>query len=122
MKKILIADDSQTMRVFIKIFMKHLSGVRVTEASDGFDAIEKIRHEDFDLIITDINMPHMDGLQLIRNIRGMGLATPIIVLSTRGEETDVEKGLSLGANDYMTKPISGHRFASTVMNYIGTAV
>ena len=122
MKKILLADDSETMRLFIRIFMRNLSDVRVTEAADGFDAIEKIRKEDFDLIITDINMPHMDGLQLIRSIRGMGLATPIIVLSTRGEETEIEKGLSLGANDYMTKPISGHRFTSTVMTYIGTAV
>ena len=122
MKKILLADDSQTMRLFIKLFIKNLSGVRVTEAADGCDAIEKIREEEFDLIITDINMPHMDGLQLIRDIRGMGLATPIIVLSTRGEENDIEKGLSLGANDYMTKPISGRRFTSAVMTYIGTTV
>lgn len=121
MKKILIADDSQTMRVFIKIFMKKLAGVRVTEATDGFDAIEKIKNEDFDLIITDINMPRMDGLQLIGSIRGMGIETPIIILSTRGEERDVEKGLSLGANDYVTKPITGHTFTSTVMNYISTA-
>jgi DNA-binding response OmpR family regulator len=121
MKKILIADDSQTMRLYMKMFMKGLAGVRVTEASDGFDAIEKIKSEDFDLIITDINMPHMDGLQLIRAVRGLGFSTPIIILTTRGDEADVEKGLSLGANDYMTKPVTGRRFTNTVMNFLDAA-
>ncbi len=121
MKKILIADDSQTMRIYIKLFIKKLSGVGVAEASDGVDAIEKIRSEQFDLIITDINMPRMDGLQLIRSIRGMGLDVPIIILTTRGEENDVEKGLSLGANDYVVKPITGHRLTTTIESFLRAA-
>jgi len=122
MKKILITDDSSIMRLFVRMIMRNLGGVSLTEALDGQDAIEKIKKDHFDLIITDINMPRMNGLQLIENIRVMGLEIPIIILTIRGEEKDVEKGLSFGANDYVTKPISIHTFTNIIMNYVNTAV
>ncbi len=120
MKKILIVEDSATMRLFIRMFLRGLQEVTLTEARDGIDALEKINKENFDLIITDLNMPRLDGLQLIEKIRGlMGLKMPIIILTTRGEKTDVEKGLSLGADNYVTKPIIGPALTNLVMNYIG---
>lgn len=121
MKKILIADDSSTMRLFVRMFMRNLSGVSLTEASDGFDALEKIKGESFDLIITDINMPRMDGLQLIENIRTLGLEIPIVILTTCGEDKDVETGLRLGANDYVTKPVTRHNFTNIIANYVDSA-
>ena len=122
MKKIIIAEDSTTMRLLIKMCLRKIHGVSVTESSDGLDAIEKIRKEHFDLLITDLQMPNMDGLKLIENIRLMGLRIPIIILTTHGEETEVEKGLMLGANDYLTKPISGSKFNTLIHSYMDIAV
>lgn len=121
MKKILVAEDSSTMRLFVRMSMRHLSGISITEASDGLDAIERIREQRFDLIITDINMPRMDGLQLIENVRMMGLSTPIIILTTLGEEVDRERGIKLGANSYVTKPIIGAQLSNLVTNYVNLA-
>src|SRR5574340_282546 len=117
MKKIIIAEDSSTMRLFLRLYLKKLPGISIIESPDGLDAIEKIKKERFDLLVTDLQMPNMDGLTLIERIRQMGLQLPIIILTTLGEERDVEKGLSLGANDYITKPVSGHKFNTLVQNY-----
>lgn len=122
MKKIIIADDSATMRLLIRMCLRGFHGIDITESSDGLDAIEKIRKEHFDLLITDLNMPNMDGLTLIENIRLMGLQIPIIILTTCGEEIEVKKGLMLGANDYLTKPISGYKFNALVQDYMDSAV
>jgi two-component system chemotaxis response regulator CheY len=120
MKNVLIIDDSATMRLFMKMFLKGLHGVRITEAMDGLDGLEKIGRERFDLIITDVNMPRLDGLGLIEELRGKRkLNVPIVILSTRGEEKHVERGISLGANSYITKPISGTMLANVVTRYVG---
>lgn len=107
-KKILIVDDSRTVRQLLKlILMKHLPCF-ITEACDGQQAIGILHQENFDLLITDINMPNMNGLSLISRIRGdLDLKIPIIIVSTMGGETDRDTGLELGANSYVTKPIKG---------------
>ena len=123
MKKILVVEDSSTMRLFIRMFLRSISDVRITEATDGLDGLEKLGKESFDLVITDVNMPRLDGLQLIERIRGsLGLKMPIIILTTRGEKENVEKGISLGANNYVTKPIVGPTLTNLVMDYIQVAV
>ncbi|MDO9287478.1 MAG: response regulator [Thermodesulfovibrionales bacterium] len=123
MKKILVVEDSSTMRLFIRMFLRSISDVRITEATDGQDGLEKLGKESFDLVITDVNMPRLDGLQLIERIRGsLGLKMPIIILTTRGEKENVEKGISLGANNYVTKPIVGPTLTNLVMDYIQVAV
>jgi two-component system chemotaxis response regulator CheY len=122
MKKIIIADDSATMRLLIRMCLRDVHGIDITESSDGLEAMEKIRNEHFDLLITDLNMPHMDGLKLIENVRLMGLHMPIIILTTHGDETEIKKGLMLGANDYLTKPISGYRFNALIHNYVDSVV
>ena len=118
MKKILFVDDSSIMRLFARMSTRSIQGISVTEAQDGVEAVEKIEKETFDLIITDINMPKMDGLQLIRHVRTMGLKFPIIILTTLGEEKDVERGMELGADDYMTKPITVHKFTDIISTYM----
>lgn len=121
MKKIIIAEDSPTMRLYIRMFLRKIHGISVTEAANGIEALEKLKNEEFDLLITDLNMPNMGGLKLIEHVRTMGLTVPIIILTTSGEEKDVERGLELGANDYVTKPIAGPTLTNLVMNYVMAA-
>lgn len=121
MKKILFVDDSSIMRLFARMSTRNIHGISITEARDGLEAVEKIREELFDLIITDINMPNMDGLQLIRHVRMMGLSIPIIILTTLGEEQDVARGMGLGADDYVTKPITGPILTNLIMNFVMAA-
>ena len=118
MKKILFADDSSIMRLFARMSTRSLHEISLTEAQDGLDALEKIGKEMFDLLITDINMPNMDGLQLIQHVRMMGLRIPIIILTTLGEERDVARGMNLGANDYVTKPISTNKLTHIISNFM----
>lgn len=118
MKKILFADDSSIMRLFARMSTRNIHGISLTEAQDGLDAVEKIRKEMFDLIITDINMPNMDGLQLIRHVRMTGQRIPIIILTTLGEEQDVARGMDLGADDYVTKPISAHKLTNIISRFM----
>jgi len=118
MKKILFADDSSIMRLFARISTRGMPEVMLTEAFDGLDAVEKIKEEMFDLIITDINMPNMDGLQLIKQVRMMGLRIPIVILTTLGEEQNVARAMDLGANDYVTKPVSAHKLTHIISHFM----
>jgi two-component system, chemotaxis family, chemotaxis protein CheY len=109
--KVLIVEDSPTMRQLIAFALKRLRGISIVEASDGVDGLKKLSAEKFDLIFTDINMPIMDGLKLVslvRNDAGYKL-TPIVVITTEGAQEDRERALALGANDYITKPIQANR-------------
>lgn len=117
--RVLIVDDSRAVRQLLKLVIgKHLH-VKITEAEDGVDAIEKISTDGFDLVITDINMPRMDGLALVRELRrGMGKKIPIIIITTMGKEADRDAGLDLGANSYITKPINGTQLVRTVSSLI----
>jgi two-component system chemotaxis response regulator CheY len=117
-KKILVVDDSATMRMLICMTLKKMM-IPATEAVNGHDAINKLQEQDYDLVITDIMMPVMDGLQLINNIRStMNKKTPIIIISTKGMEKDRDLGLSLGANDYIVKPIKGHELTEVIVKFL----
>ena len=109
--KILIVEDSPTMRQLISFALKRLPGVRIVEANDGVDGLKKLSMEKFDLILTDINMPIMDGLKLVSLVRNDAnyRSTPIVVITTEGAQEDRERALALGANDYITKPIQANR-------------
>ena len=99
------------MRQLIAFALKRLQGVRIVEASDGVDGLKKLSSERFDLILTDINMPIMDGLKLVSLVRNDAnyRTTPIVVITTEGAQEDRERALALGANDYITKPIQANR-------------
>ncbi len=119
-KRILVVDDSQTMRMFIIFHLiKMLPGVQLMDAVNGLDAIEKLNHHDVDLILTDMNMPEMDGAGVIRAVRQVFKKdTPIIVITSKGEIRDRERGLALGANGYLTKPLNILEFRETILKYL----
>lgn len=119
-KKVLVVDDSQTMRLFVLFHLiKLLPGVQLIEAVNGMDAIEKLNRQDVDLILTDMNMPELDGAGVIRAVRQVFKKdTPIIVITTKGEYQDRERGLALGANGYLTKPLNILEFREQVLKYL----
>lgn len=103
----LIVEDSPTMRQLIGLALRRVHGLTVVEAADGVDGLKKISGERFDIIFTDINMPIMDGLKLVSLLRADPAyrETPIVIITTEGATEDRDRALSLGANDYITKPI-----------------
>ncbi len=102
--KILIVDDEQLIRDVIKEYAI-LENYLVDEADDGLKALEKVRHNDYDVIIMDIMMPKMDGYKTVEEIKKIK-DIPFIMLSARAEEYDKLYGFKLGIDDYMTKPFS----------------
>ncbi len=105
--KVLVVEDSPTMRQLIVFALKRIRGLTIVEANDGVDGLKKLSSDKFDLIFTDINMPIMDGLKLVslaRNDPGYK-AVPIVIITTEGANEDRERALAIGANDYITKPI-----------------
>jgi len=119
-KTVLIADDSMSVRKFIMLALK-LQGVRVISAVDGMDALEKTTKEKIDLLITDLNMPNMDGYTLIKNLRNTQEYNdlPIIILSSLSKDTDVQAGMDAGANSYLIKPFNAKRLQYEVSKYLG---
>ncbi len=114
--EILVVEDSPTMRQLIVFALKRLKDVNVTEASDGVDGLKKLSNKQFHLMIADINMPIMDGLKLVSLVRQDPKYNdmPIIIVTTEGADEDRKKGLSLGANAYLTKPVQTTQLISTV--------
>ena len=103
----LVVEDSPTMRQLITFALKRIPGSKVVEANDGIDALKKLSTQKFDMILTDINMPIMDGLKLVSMVRNdpVHKAIPIIIITTEGADEDRKRGLALGANAYIAKPI-----------------
>jgi two-component system chemotaxis response regulator CheY len=120
---VLIVEDSPTMRQLIAFALKRLRGVKVVEANDGVDALKKLAAGKIDLIFTDINMPIMDGLKLVSLIRGDAnyKHIPVVIITTEGGQEDRERGLSLGANDYITKPIQTARILDVAKSLLRLA-
>lgn len=101
--KILVVDDEPGMRDML-VDALSLAGHQATAAGDGFEALKLIRAERFDLVISDVNMPRMNGFELLQDLREHGDQTPVIMLTARGDRNDVTAGLKFGADDYVTKP------------------
>lgn len=116
----LIVEDSPTMRQLLAFSLRRLKECRIIEAVDGVDALKKLTTERVDLVITDINMPMMDGLKLISVIRGNARTrtVPIIIVTTEGAEEDRRRGLALGANAYIAKPIQPSELLKTVASLL----
>ena len=99
------------MRQLLVFALRRLKNVEIVEAQDGMDGLRKVSSDHFDLALIDINMPVMDGLKLISLIRGDDdlRDIPICVITTEGAKEDRARALSLGANEYLTKPIQANR-------------
>ncbi len=119
--KVLVVEDSPTMRQLIVFALKRIRGFQIVEANDGVDGLKKLSADRFDLILTDINMPIMDGLKLVSMVRNDPnyKETPIIVITTEGATEDRARALALGANEYITKPIQTMQILDTVKKLMG---
>ena len=107
MQRILIVEDSATMRSLLASSLEELDGpTKIVEAENGFEALRCLPREDFDLIVTDINMPDINGLELVSFIKQNEkyLDLPLVIVSTEGSDRDREKGMRLGADAYLAKP------------------
>jgi two-component system chemotaxis response regulator CheY len=112
----LVVEDSPPMRKMIVFALSRLRNLTVVEADDGVEALRKIATTKFDIIITDINMPILDGLKLVQKLRRDEhyKDVPIIIITTEGAEEDRQRALALGANAYITKPIQAPQVLSLV--------
>ena len=113
-RRVLIVEDSPTMRQLLVFALRRLKDVEIVEAHDGMDGLRKVSNDQFDLALIDINMPVMDGLKLISLMREEDALReiPIVVITTEGAQEDRERALKLGANEYLTKPIQANRVLS----------
>ena len=105
MYHILVVDDEENIRQLIKKYANY-EGYKVTEASDGLEALEICGQCSFDLIVLDVLMPELDGFSALRRLRQEDRRTPVLMLSARGEEYDRIRGFELGVDDYVVKPFS----------------
>jgi len=119
--RVLVVDDSPTMRQLIVFALRRLSGLQIDEAGDGVAALKMLSAESYDLLLTDINMPIMDGLKLISLLRNdpQYNALPIVVVTTEGASLDRERATALGANEYLAKPIQTARIVEVARQLLG---
>ena len=110
--RILVVDDERRMVGFIRLNLEQ-DGFEVIEAYSGTEALDRLRDSLPDLILLDVMMPDIDGFEVLRTIRELG-QVPVIMLTAKGEEDDIVKGLELGADDYVTKPFSPRELVSRV--------
>ena len=112
----LVVEDSPTMRQLIVYALSRVRGLTVVEADDGVDALKKLAGTRYDIILTDINMPIMDGLKLVKRVRSDDAlkSIPIIIITTEGADEDRSRALALGANAYITKPIQAPQVITQV--------
>jgi two-component system chemotaxis response regulator CheY len=128
MSRILVVEDSVSMRSFVRNALESDSrsptGLEVVEASSGFEALRLLPRGPYDLVITDINMPDINGLELISFIRKSELhkKTPVLIISTQSSERDRARGLSLGANGYLLKPFTPEALQGEVWRVLASEV
>lgn len=117
--KVLIVDDSTVMR---KVIIRELNKNEITdiaEAADGLEGLEAASKNSFDLILMDWNMPGMLGIDVVRKIREAGMNTPIMMVTTEGEKTNVVTAIQAGANNYLVKPFTPEDFAQKIGQLTG---
>jgi two-component system chemotaxis response regulator CheY len=112
----LVVEDSPMMRQLLVFALSRVKNLRVTEADDGVDGLRKLAGNNYDIILTDINMPIMDGLKLVKRVRTdpVHKDTPIVVITTEGSDEDRQRAIALGANAYITKPIQAPQVIAKV--------
>lgn len=114
-KKVLAVDDSATVRQALNVTLEE-AGYDVVEANDGLDALTKLENVEVDMVVTDLNMPKMGGVDLIQNIRKKpgNRFTPIVMLTTESEESKKEAGKLAGASGWITKPFRSDQLLSII--------
>jgi two-component system chemotaxis response regulator CheY len=120
MNQILIVDDSSVMHAYYQQVLGGLGECRLSFAKHGEEAFSRINAEgDPDVIVLDINMPVMDGLEFLRRLRGLPIRRPtVIIVSTEGKSDDLQRGLEAGADDYVCKPFKPKELQDLVRTYL----
>jgi two-component system chemotaxis response regulator CheY len=115
----LVVDDSRAMRAYIAGALRASLDCRVDEASSGFEALRLFPRGKYDAVIADINMPDINGFELIRHLRASERqgGVPIVIISTQTSERDVERALALGANLFMRKPFTPEEIVRAVASF-----
>lgn len=124
MRRVLVVEDSHSMRAFVRNALEAetsgLGDLEVTEAASGFDALRLLPRGPYDLVITDINMPNINGLELLQFMRKseQHKGTPVLLISTQSSERDRLRGLSLGADAYLTKPFTPEALCREALRHL----
>ena len=116
----LVVEDSPPMRKMIVFSLSRIRELRIVEADDGVDALRRIAATKFDIKLTDINMPILDGLKLVKRLRADEAyrGVPIIIITAEGAEEDRQRALALGANAFITKPIQSSQIIALVRDVL----
>ncbi|MFY2560949.1 response regulator [Corallococcus terminator] len=106
MSEVLVVDDSKVMRDMVVACLRPYPGLNFTHASSGLEAIERLSLSPYDLLVLDLNMPDIGGIEVVEFVRGQDhlRALPIIIVTTRGDDASRTRALTAGANRFMTKP------------------
>jgi CheY-like chemotaxis protein len=124
--RVLVVDDSIVVRQVLSFTLRLLPeffDAAIDEAGNGAIALRKLAEERYDLVLSDIRMPYVDGLELVRRARGeLKVAMPIVLISTLGTEEDVKRGLATGATAYLVKPISPHYIKQSLRELLDRGV
>ncbi|GIV95494.1 MAG: response regulator [Herpetosiphonaceae bacterium] len=121
MKTVLVVDDSATMRRMVIASLRHVPDINFAEAGSGLEALEWIALAPVDLLILDLNMPDMHGLDVLRFLRSHHTynTTPVVVLTTKGDESSHVTALAAGASHYLTKPFIPQTLSTYVRELLG---
>jgi len=114
--KILVVEDSSAMRAFVRASLEEALGAEVSEASNGFEALRMLPRDAYAVVVVDINMPDVNGLELISFMRSAEAHrdTPIVLISTEATPKDRERGMALGANAFLQKPFGTDDLIATL--------
>ena len=120
-KTVLVVDDSPTIRGIVCAAIEDQLGWNVVECGDGVEALRELPSQAIDLIITDINMPQLNGLELLKYVRGNELYknVPVIIVTTEGQVRDRQKGIALGAAGYLVKPFEPMKLVELCKSSVG---
>ena len=119
--RVLLVDDSQAMRTFVEAALEEDGGFEVECARGGAEALKLMPQFEFDIVITDINMPDINGLELIRFARSHDRYkdTPVLIISTEGNERDVKRAMDLGATEFLVKPFTPEQLVEACRRHVG---
>lgn len=120
MLRVLVVDDSRAMRAYVKGALRESLDCDVVEAASGFEALRLLPRDSYDVVVTDINMPDINGLELIRFVRKSERHrnVPIVIISTQASERDHQRAMELGADQYLVKPFQPEEIVGAVSSVL----
>lgn len=117
-KTVLVTDDSKTTQMLVRTTLQRLPNLRFVFADNGLQALDVLGRENVDVLVTDINMPEMDGIELVAKVRETSATLPIVIITAKEEVRARERGLALGANSYVLKPLNGRELIAAVEPFV----